>query len=578
MPQPETHLYHVEMTIPDPAPDLVLRMPTWTPGSYLLREYARHVEDFEAYDARGRRVPCERIDKSGWRVRASGREAVVRYKVYAHELSVQTSHLDVSHAYLNGTSVFLYAEGRLSEEHRVEIDAPDGWRADCGLPRRGGAFVAEDYDHLVDCPMEIGPHRARLFNVRGRPHRLALWGHGNEDVDRIVKDLRAIVSETSGIFGGSLPYDEYLFIVHLTSGGKEWGGLEHRNSTTLIAPRFSFEPQKEYERFLGLAAHEYFHTWNVKRIKPAAFMPYDFDREVYTRLLWVMEGLTSYYDQLIVTRAGLRTPERHREELADLWKKLQDQPGRAKQSLADSSLTTWVKFYRQDEHYVNSGVSYYLKGELLGCALDLAIRDATDGKRSLDDVMRFLWERYGKEGVGLPEDGFEPALEAVTGRRWRDFVARHVEGTDDPPLAAMLRKVGWNLAPVRRGEDAKADEAAGPGAWLGVIPAVRDGRLFVASVMTGSPAESMGIAPGDELVALNGFRTTDETLKKRLAEAKPGDAATATVFRRDELHVLDGRLGERPPEKWRIDEAARASRRAKRLRAGWLRAQAGRRR
>lgn len=577
MPRPQSHLFHVEMRIPNAPRSLVVRMPTWTPGSYLVREFARHVEDLRVTGGRARR-----IDKSGWRIVGRGGDVVVRYKVYAHELSVQTSHLDASHGYLNGTSVFLYAEGRLDGEHRVRVEAPDGWRVDTGLPRRAGAYVAESYDHLADCPFEIGTHRARLFTARGRPHRVALWGRGNEDLDRIVKDLKAIVLETSAVFGGKVPYDDYVFIVHLTSGGKEWGGLEHRNSTTLLAPRFTFKPDREYERFLGLAAHEYFHTWNVKRIKPAAFMPYDWDREVYTKLLWAMEGLTSYYDQLLVTRAGLRSEARHREELADLWKKLVEQPGREKQSLEDSSLTTWVKFYRQDEHYVNSGISYYLKGELLGCALDLAIRDATDGRRSLDDVMRFLWERYGSRGVGLPEDGVEPALEAVTGRRWREWFERYVEGTEDPPLARVLAKVGWELKPVHKGREKdgkpeKPEEATGPGAWLGALAENKSGRLVATSVLAASPAERIGVAPGDELLALDGLRLSEDALKKRLAEATPGRRVDLTVFRRDELLTLRGPLGERPPEKWKVEEAAKPSARAKRLRRGWLSPQERRR-
>jgi predicted metalloprotease with PDZ domain len=560
-----------------------------------LREFARNVEALEVRGPSGRRVPAERIDKSGWRF-ALARAGVVevRYRVYAHELSVQTSHLDASHGYLNGTSVFLYPEERLNEACELRIEPPRGWRIDTGLPNaptgagkrvaasarwgrggRGETFRAESYDHLVDCPIEIGTHARVEFRVAGRRHRVAVWGKGNADLDAIARDLRKIVQAAAEVFG-TLPYRDYLFIVHLSSGGREWGGLEHRNSTTLLCLRFGFTPAKAYDRFLSLAAHEFFHTWNVKRLKPQAFVPYDFQEENYTRLLWLMEGVTSYYDGLLLVRAGLRPAERYREEIADDWKKLQEQPGRFLESVEDSSLTTWVHFYRQDENYVNSGISYYLKGSLVGLALDLAIRERTRGRRSLDDVMRALWKRYGVDGRGMPEDALARSIQDATGANLRGFLNRFVAGTEDPPLSALLATVGWKLEPVYRGREKegkpeKPEEFAGAGAFLGALTSVQaPGRLVVASVLRGGPGETMGLAPGDEVLAVDGFRVDEEGLRKRLAERAPGDRVALSVFRRDELLTLRGRLGPLPPDRWRLEPLKAMPATARRAQRRWL--------
>jgi predicted metalloprotease with PDZ domain len=589
MPEPETHLFHVTIEAEARgAEELRFVMPAWAPGSYLVRDFARHVQDFEAASPSGKALAWERVDKLTWAVRPAGaRRVVVRYKVYANELSVQTSHLDVTHGYTNGTSSFMYVDGRKDEPCALTVKPYRGWHVDVALPGRGrDRFAAKDYDHLADSPLEIGTHRRFGFRARGRRHRIALYGEGNEDPARIVGDLKRIVEEEAAVFGG-LPYDEYLFIIHLSD--RPGGGLEHRGSNTSTVERWTFQPGKKYEDFLALEAHEFFHTWNVKRLRPAVLGPFDYTREVHTTLLWAMEGITSYYDHLVLARAGLISEERYREFLAETITKLRQQPGRLKLSLAQSSFLTWIKLYKQDANWPNTGVSYYLKGELVGLVLDLAIRDRTNGKKSLDDVMRALYETYPFEGPGVPErhaggkDGWREAVEEVTGLRWRDFWTKYVEGTDEVDFERFLKTVGWTLKPVPKEdkpeEKAKKGDYAGPGAWLGVETKEVEHRVKAKHVLVDSPALAAGIAPDDELVALDGWQVADkEWLEKRLRERRPGDRVTLHVFRRRQLVPLDVTLGENPPDKWVLEEDKKASARAKRLRRAWLAPLSGRKR
>src|SRR5581483_8434252 len=581
MPEPETHLFHVSVEVSGAQGDrLRFVMPAWAPGSYLVRDFARHVQEAEAVDARGRALPVARVDKQTWEVALEGRSRVAfRYKVYANELSVQTSHLDATHGYANGTSLFVYVEGAKALPATLEIRPFKGWRVDVALPSAGpNRFSARDYDKLVDAPCECGTHRTVDFRAAGKPHRVAIYGQGNEDVDRIAKDLKAIVEEEAAIFGG-LPYERYLFILHLHD--RRGGGLEHRGSNTSSVDRWSFQPGKRYEEFLALEAHEFFHTWNVKRLRPAVLGPFDYTRENHTTLLWAMEGVTSYYDHLVLARLGLISEDRYREFLAETITQLRQQPGRFHLSLAQSSFLTWVKLYKQDANWVNTGVSYYLKGELIGLLLDLAIRDRTDGRKSLDDVMRALYEKYPASGPGIPEphhggeDGWRTTLEEVTGLSWRAFWETHIEGTEEVAFEPALRKLGWALRPVRKeekpDEKAKKGDYATPGAWLGLDVKEHEKRILVARVLHGSPAMAAGLSPEDELVAFEGAQVKDKDfLERRLRERRPGDTVRLHAFRRGMLVETRATLAENPPEKWVLEEDKRASPRAKRLRRAWL--------
>ena len=551
LPEPHSHLFHVEMRVDRPGPSTELVLPVWTPGSYLVREFARHLEGLAAEDGRGRPLPLERVDKHRVRVASGGAaELVIRYRVYANDLTVRTCHLDGTHGFLNGAAVFLLVPGRERERHAVEVAAPEGWQVSTALPGGPSEFTARDYDELADSPMEIGTHRLIRFAALGRPHEIALWGRGNLDEERLAGDARRIV-ETFGRLMGGLPYERYLFLLHLSD--RRRGGLEHASSATVHVQRTGFFPPETYEETLGLVAHEHFHAWNVKRMRPAALVPFDYGREQYTRLLWWFEGATSYYERLALSRAGLVPPGRWLRNLGRALTSLERTPGAGKMSLEEASFLAWVKHYRPDENSVNSAVSYYLKGELVALALDLRLRRAGG---SLDALVRALWARYGEGGPeagrGIPEDGIEAAAAGVLGAEAaRAFFDRHVRGTD--PLDLDLDLVGLRLR--RRvsaglddegGTPAAPDAGNGKAGWLGAaVPA--GPKLVVKEVREGSPAHRAGLYPEDEIVAESGFRIDRAALWDRLRERGPGGTLRLTVFRRDELVEVPVPLGE-PPE------------------------------
>jgi predicted metalloprotease with PDZ domain len=579
MPAPHTHRFHITLEVEGvTAPTLDLALPVWTPGSYMVREYARHLQSFSAA-AGGAPLGWEKIDKATWRVDAAGHTSVrITYEVYAFELTVRTSHLDGSHGYFNPATLCLAVLGRADQPHHVQIDAPEGWRASTGL-RQGeapGSFVARDYDELIDSPFEIGTHRLLTFEVEGVPHEIALWGSGNEDAQQLVDDTRRIVEATRAHFDGPLPYERYLFIVQLADG--LYGGLEHRNSVTNLLDRWTFRPARSYERFLGLTSHEYYHVWNVKRIRPAPLGPFDYQRENYTRQLWVAEGITSYYDNLILARSGLISPDRYLETLADDILALQSQPGRAVQTLAQSSFDAWIKFYRPDEQSINSSISYYLKGSLVALALDMAIRAGTDGARSLDDVMRYLYtevyggadqSRFYDAGAFAEDGGFLAAVESVAGDaggRYRELLRRAVETTEeldyDTALAAVGLRPEWGY---------KADVPPGHApATLGVRLKSEHGRLKVAAVLAGGPAEQAGIYAHDEIIAFAGARVDEERLKARLLERSPGERVAVTLFRGDQLIQVEAQLGSAPHDTLRLVPHPEASMAQQQERRRWL--------
>ena len=575
MPRPETHLYEITMRIaPLGAPvssfDLVL--PVWTPGSYMVREFSRHIRDLEAEGAAGGRLPVEKVEKNRWRVgRPGGTSAgpvTVRYRVFAHDLTVRTSHLDASHGYGNGANLFFYVEGRKDAPQRLRFELPAGWRASIALPRRGGAFLAADYDELVDSPFECGTHRTFEFRVAGVPHTLALWGEGNEDPKRLVRDLSGLVREAARLFGG-LPYDRYLFIVHLAAGAG--GGLEHRTSQSVGMEPFSFRPESAYRGNLRLFSHELFHVWNVKRIRPVALGPFDYTKEAYTRDLWAMEGITSYYEELLLVRAGLVEPKHLFEEMGGRLKAHRETPGARVQSAEAASFDAWIRHYRPDENSPNVAESYYRRGSLVAWALDLTIREATSGRRSLDDVMRGLWRRFGSKGKPYPPGEIERLASAAAGRRLAPFFDRYVRGVGTPPFERLLRPFGLTLR-EKPEKDAEGETPARVrrAADFGWKTKEEKGRISIAEVYAGRAAYEAGIAAGDELVAISDAKADEETLKRIDREARPGARVDVVLFRRKRLLSVPLRLGGKRAFVYEIVPDGRARPPARRLCRGWL--------
>ncbi|MEN9224214.1 MAG: hypothetical protein Q6L60_04160 [Thermostichus sp. HHBFW_bins_43] len=548
MPEPANHLFEVELQIQEVEPEapLQLRLPVWTPGSYLIREYARHVQEFRAEDEQGIPLPWRKIDKNTWQIRTPPRlreqppcdrsqTVYVRYRVYAYELTVRTNHLDLTHGYFNGAALLLYVPGREQEPHTLTVIPPKpDWQIATSLrplpsptsatadPGSGWSFVAEDYDELVDSPVEVGLHQVQSFEVEGIPHYLVVWGAGNLDVGRAVADTQQIVATTAHFFGG-LPYDRYWFIVHLSPGG--FGGLEHKYSTTLNYSRLEFHQPEKYQRFLSLVAHEFFHTWNVKRLRPLALERFDYNQENYLECLWFCEGATSYYESVILLRAGLLTPAAFLKTLAEQIGRLQRIPGRAVQSLRESSFDTWIKLYRPHENSLNSQVSYYLKGALVCWLLDLHIRQLSGGRGSLDTAMRDLWHRFGKEEKGYSESQLREAFERAAGADLRQFFAAYVDGTQELDYNAYLQPFGLTL---------KAHfSQPHPSPYLGLNFNGEGNRI--SSVDMGSPAQRVGIWAGDELVALDGFKVSAANLPDRLKAYEPHQAVCLSVFQAEQL-------------------------------------------
>ena len=556
MPEPHTHLFGVEMRVEGVDGPVELVMPTWTPGSYMVREFARHVLSLRAEDGAGAALRWTRADKQTWRVDAPADGTLrVRYRVYAHELSVRSSHLDASHGYVNGASTFLYAAGRERDPVRLEIEAPEGWTITTGLGKteRPDVFRAADYDELVDCPVEMGTHEIVEWEQEGRTHRYAVWGRGNQQMERLVEDTRKVVAATRELFGGELPYDEYTFFLHVVPG--QYGGLEHRNSTSIVIDRWGFRGM-DYERAIVLVAHEFFHVWNGKRIRPETLGPFDYTRENYTRSLWIVEGFTTYYTDVLLRRAGVMPPQRFLERTGGAVARLQAFPGRLEQTLEDASFDAWIKYYRQDENTLNVTVSYYHKGAMVAMLLDLRIREITGNRGSLDDVLRILWERYGLRDVGFPEEGIQDVVAEVCGDRLDAFFETALRSTEELDFDGPLAAAGLELValPVMPGGPGPAPTTAVPAPGgpeppisLGIRTREEAGRSVVATVLAGSPAYAAGVNAGDELVALDGLRVGGRDLPVRVMEREPGDVVQITVFRRDELLTLPVRLERAPP-------------------------------
>jgi predicted metalloprotease with PDZ domain len=590
---PEAHLFEVACTVADPDPaGQRFALPAWIPGSYLIREFAKHVVSIHA-ECRGTPVRLTKTDKHTWRATPCNGPLTVTAEVYAWDLSVRGAHLDATHGFFNGTAVFLRALGKEDRACELEIVPPPGrrhaaWRVATSLGRAGarafgfGAYAADDYDELVDHPVEMGSFAHVSFSAGSVPHEIVVTGRQRADLERLARDLKRVCDQHIRLFGGLPPMDRYVFLV--TALGEGYGGLEHRASTALVCSRDDLpqpgtrEATESYRTFLGLASHEYFHTWNVKRIRPLAFTSYDLDRENYTALLWAFEGITSYYDDLALVRCGLLAADQYLETLGRAVTQLLRTPGRRRQTVAEASWDAWIKYYRQDENAPNAIVSYYGKGSLVALCVDLLIRNRTGGRRSLDDVMRALWRRYGRPGVGVPEDGVERLAEEVTGVRLRPFFDRALRTTAELPLEQLLATVGVEMEvraaeslSDRGGRPATRSAAALAGrVHLGVRTAADGNDVRLTHVLDGGPAQSAGLAAGDVVVAIDGLRATPKTFEALLGHRRPGDTVRAHAFRRDELHELQIRLAASPADTCALRFARNPGATALRQRKAWL--------
>jgi predicted metalloprotease with PDZ domain len=561
------HLYEVTLTVAAPAADgQVFTLPAWIPGSYMIREFSRNIVRIRA-EADGEPVALAKLDKHSWRAAPLKTAAALTltYEVYAWDLSVRAAHLDQNHGFFNGTSVFLRVAGQENEQHVVDIQRPADpaaatWRVATALPelkarRYGfGTYAASNYDELIDHPVELGDFALATFKAHGVLHDIVVTGRvPNLDLARLCTDLKAICETQIAFFEPKTkraPMERYVFMTMAVGDG--YGGLEHRASTALICARAdlpttanarSKEISDGYLQFLGLCSHEYFHTWNVKRIKPAAFAPYDLQVENYSPLLWLFEGFTSYYDDLMLVRAGVIAEPAYFKLLGKTVGSVLRGAGRTKQSVADSSFDAWGKYYRQDENAPNAIISYYTKGSLIALAFDLTLRARTGGKKSLDDVMQALWQRYGRDfyhggGRGVTPAEVEALFDEISGMKLKPFFEKYIRGTEDLPLAKLLAPFGVKYSDERKSAKPSLDANLG-----------RDGNdCKLSAVHEGGAAHLGGLSAGDVLVAVDGLRVTATNLDALLGRYAVGAAVEVHAFRRDELMTFRVTLqGERVP-------------------------------
>jgi predicted metalloprotease with PDZ domain len=571
-----SHSFGVELVVPQPAAEQPLSLPVWIPGSYLVREFARHLSGLVAEQG-GRVVPLRQVDKASWVAQCAGDgDLVLRYRVYAFDVSVRAAYLDADRGFFNGTGLCLRVEGREREAHGLVLAGlPADWEVATTLAAESGgavhAFVASDYDELVDHPVELGRFWRGRFDAAGVPHEFVV-AHALPDFDgqALLADTKRIC-ETAIAFWhgleGKAPFDRYLFLLNAVDEGR--GGLEHRASTALVAPRRDLprrasagtataaksEASDGQVDLLGLVAHEYFHAWNVKRLKPRDFAPLDYARENYTELLWFFEGFTSYYDDLLVLRSGLVDAPRYLKLLAKTMSTVAATPGRTVQSVAASSFDAWVKYYRADENTPNATVSYYAKGSLVALAFDLTLR--SEGRGSLDDVMRRLWTE--SRGGPIEEADIAAALESVGGRSYGKEIAAWVHGTDELPLESLLARFGV----VIERQPATLAQRLGVRVSESALTGVK-----VTHVLRGGAGERLGLSAGDELLGVGEWRLRRLDDAQRLlpdagtvpllvardqrlvtlaidAKALPGNEAGALQLRRADSASADARaLGE----------------------------------
>lgn len=618
-PEVQAHYVHVAMRLPNTAEEpLVLFLPVWTPGSYLVREYARHIDGLEAQDSDGNALQIRKSTKNTWTIdQPPVGEIRLKYRVYCNELSVRTNFVDSEFGVLNGAATYLTTEALLAEPHLVEFALPPQWQQAVSAMKRPPvgspphSFLATNYDELVDSPTVLGNPTLHPFEVAGVNHFLVnLGGDGLWDGDRAAADAAKIVAEHQAMWA-SVPYDRYYFLNVIAESG---GGLEHDHCSLLMTGRWSFRSPSSYQRWLGLVSHEFFHTWNVRRLRPAGLQRYDYVDENYFDELWVAEGITSYYDSLAVARAELTTANDYLGELSRQITTLQTTPGRLRQSLAESSHDAWIKFYRPDENSSNTSISYYNKGAIVAFLLDIEIRRRTENAHSLDDVMRTLFRDYSS--TGYTNQDVQTVSSQIVGEDLGEWFASHIESTDEldyqpaldwlglefsrpaqaAPAAAKQGTVNGSSGEAKSAESDASPSRAGAGepkkadgsqqkkekpaaedpappargsGWLGVSASSQDGRLTVTRVLEGSPGFQAGLNVDDELIAIDGFRLGTR-LNDRLQEYAAGDRVEILYSRRGKLRKLEVALTPKPASTWRIARIRKPSELQKESFEKWL--------
>ncbi len=564
MPRPSTHLLEVAMRIgpiPGGTSTIDVKMPAWRTGRYALFDFASGVQEFRATNGTGASLVWQKTDKETWAITPNGaREVVVQYTVYANEFDDRTRGLNEQHAFVDEAAVFMYCSTVGDVPITVTVRPFGDWHVTTGLEAVSGrpfTYHAPSYQVFADCPLEVGTQREFTFEAEGKPHVLMVAGDGPVDAPAAIAELKKIVAINKA-FWGALPYDRYVFMVHLLPEGR--GGTEHLNSAIMQTSMNALATPASIRGFLGLVSHEYFHTWNVKQLRPAGIHPYDFSRENYAREYWIAEGTTSYYGHLLLIRKGDIPVASALESIAQSVQQDRLRPGNRIQSLSESSFDAWVKYWRRNENAYNAESDYYDKGMDVSLLLDLTIRQRSDNRHSLDDVMRAMFERFPLATRGYTVDDFQRVAEEMAGGSLDGFFRSYVHGTRPLPWDETLASAGLRLGP----KDSTAP------AWLGVSARMQNGKPVIGLVIAGSPAEDAGLSIGDELVALNGTRVEAADLQSRIAALAAGDTVRLSVFRSNQLREFTVVLRPIPVPAYRLEKVEHPTNLQRRIFETWL--------
>jgi predicted metalloprotease with PDZ domain len=560
---PQTQTFEVRMLVRNVAsPALDVALPVWRQGRYAVLNPAGTVRGVSASTPAGRPLSIRKTDKTTWRIETQGApEIVIRYTVYANFLNDRTRHVDDTHAFLSGATVFMYVPDRRREALLIRLEAPSNWEIACGLDPAPGddrTLLAENYDVLIDSPIEIGVHERVTFDVDGKRHDIVVWGGVAFDSERLERDFARIIRTEASIFG-SIPYDRYVFLLHVGPG--LGGGTEHLNSTIMQIPLQALESDAQYKTVLSLAAHEMFHTWNVKRLRPAVLRNVDLSRENYTDLLWFCEGTTSYYDELILVRAGLETAQAYLRTIAEAIYQRRSRPGVLVQSLSEASFDAWIKFNNPTPDDVNATVSFYEGGALATLILDLELRRRTRNRVSYDTLMRTMYETFPATGPGFTTRDLIQILNRLTESSFEEFFHRHIDGAADYPFEELFRVVGLDLVPVQTGARA----------YSGMSVHESNGATVVRFVLSDGPAYRAGVNSGDEIITLNGRKLKAGDINPHIEHTMaPGDTVWLQVMRRNRLRRIDFKLAARPNPRWEFRKLDSATEEQRTAYASWL--------
>jgi predicted metalloprotease with PDZ domain len=546
-PAPHTHYVEVDASFPTAGQAHIdLMMPVWTPGSYLVREYSRHVEGLTAAEPGGSPLGVEKTRKNRWRVTTNGARTIsVRYRVFAHELSVRTNWVDDEFALLNGAATFITLLEARDRPHDVRLVLPSFWeRSFSGMPSGAdtGSYRAPDYDALVDSPILAGNPAVYEFAAGGRQHYLVDFRErGAWQGARAVQDLAKVAMEVAR-FWGTVPHDRFFFFNII---GGPVNGLEHRNATVMTTPAGSTDARAPYLTWLSTSAHEYFHSWNVKRLRPIELGPFDYENEVYTKGLWFAEGVTDYYADLHVHRSGVSNRDEYLEALSDTITALQTTPGRLEQSAERASYDAWIKYYRRDENTDNTSISYYTKGTVIGFLLDAKIRRLTSGAKSLDDLMRLMYQRFSGAKGFTSEDLRATAADLVgpEGREdMRRWLVQALETTQELDYREALEWFGLRIG----------QKPGTPRGWLGLKTRTENQHTIVTEILRGSPAFAAGLSLNDRIVSIDGVAVAPGVLEALIAQRAPGTRISLELGRSDAVRVVGVVLGSDPGHQWSL--------------------------